>query len=169
MSTGNALRILGSVLILAAVPLAAVPAGAAVWTNGAGNMTWDNLISANWDTGTWNDATNSPAVFGATGVGTVTIPIGETRSAGSALTFNASSYTLSGGTLNLHNGTITVSNNVTAGLADSVQPVAGTFESPARQPALASDDRGATLVAYEKHPETGDVPIKIAFRLLTAK
>jgi len=45
----------------------------------------------------------------------------------------------------------------------------GSFESPIRLPALASDGKGTTLVAYERHPKTADVPIKIAFRLLRAK
>ena len=41
--------------------------------------------------------------------------------------------------------------------------------SPAAEPAAASDGAGSTLVAYEKHPEKGDVPIKIGFRMLTVK
>jgi len=45
----------------------------------------------------------------------------------------------------------------------------GSWESPAQRPALASDGAGTTLVTYEKHPATADVPIKIAFRLLRAK
>ncbi len=48
-------------------------------------------------------------------------------------------------------------------------PVAGTFESPAQRVTLATDSTGTTLVAYERHPEKGDVPIKIAFRVLKAK
>jgi len=49
------------------------------------------------------------------------------------------------------------------------QVVSGTFESPARAAALASDGAGTSLIAYEKHPEKADVPIKIGFRMLTAK
>jgi len=45
-------------------------------------------------------------------------------------------------------------------------PVAGDFASPAYRPAIATDGAGATLIAYERHPKTGDVPIKIAFRIL---
>ena len=48
-------------------------------------------------------------------------------------------------------------------------PVAGEKTSPAYHPAVASDGAGTTLIAYERHPKTGDVPIKIAFRLLRAK
>ncbi|MCX7804773.1 MAG: hypothetical protein N3A38_06230, partial [Planctomycetota bacterium] len=46
--------------------------------------------------------------------------------------------------------------------------ISGTFAAPASHPAVASDGAGTTLIAYEKHPETGDVPIKIAFRMLRA-
>jgi hypothetical protein len=47
--------------------------------------------------------------------------------------------------------------------------VAGTSESPAQRAALATDGAGVTLIAYERHPEKGDVPIKIGFRMLTTK
>jgi hypothetical protein len=47
--------------------------------------------------------------------------------------------------------------------------VSGTFASPASRPAVASDGAGTSLIAYEKHPEKGDVPIKIGFRMLSAK
>ncbi len=47
--------------------------------------------------------------------------------------------------------------------------VAGSYESPAHGVTLASDGAGATLVAYEKHPKTGDVPIRIGCRLLRTK
>jgi hypothetical protein len=47
--------------------------------------------------------------------------------------------------------------------------ISGTMESPAHRSVAATDGDGATLIAYEKHPETGDVPIKIGFRILTTK
>jgi hypothetical protein len=47
--------------------------------------------------------------------------------------------------------------------------VSGTFASPANHAAAASDGAGVSLIAYEKHPEKGDVPIRIGFRILTAK
>ena len=52
---------------------------------------------------------------------------------------------------------------------DKNTPVAGEFASPAFRPTVASDGAGTTLVAYERHPKTGDVPIKIAFRMLKGK
>lgn len=48
-------------------------------------------------------------------------------------------------------------------------PVSGTFESPASRACIASDGAGTTLIAYEKHPEKADVPIRVGFRMLTAK
>ena len=53
--------------------------------------------------------------------------------------------------------------------ADKSIAVSGTPANPAQRPALASDGAGTVLIAYERHPEKGDVPIKIGFRLLNAK
>jgi hypothetical protein len=47
--------------------------------------------------------------------------------------------------------------------------VAGTAESPAIKPAVASDGAGTTLIAYEQHPAASDVPIHIGFRLWKEK
>ncbi len=47
--------------------------------------------------------------------------------------------------------------------------VAGEFASPAFFPAVACDGKGTTIIAYERHPKTGAVPIKIGFRMLRAK
>ena len=55
------------------------------------------------------------------------------------------------------------------GKVSDLTSLAGSFTSPAAQACVASDGAGTTLVAYEKHPEKGDVPIKIAFRILKAK
>jgi len=44
--------------------------------------------------------------------------------------------------------------------------VAGEYKAPAACAAVASDGKSTTLIAYEQHPKTGDVPIKIGFRLL---
>lgn len=49
------------------------------------------------------------------------------------------------------------------------ESVADDPASPAYWPATASNGAGATLIAYEKHPEKGDVPIKIGLRILSAK
>lgn len=43
--------------------------------------------------------------------------------------------------------------------------VAGLHEAPAVSPAIASDGSGKTLIAYEKHPETADTPVRIAMRV----
>lgn len=47
------------------------------------------------------------------------------------------------------------------GTRESARLVAGTSAAPARAPALAVLD-GVTVVAYEQHPETADVPILVA-------
>jgi hypothetical protein len=44
--------------------------------------------------------------------------------------------------------------------------IAGKFEAPAVNTAVASDGAGASLVVYEKHPEKAEVPITIGYRLL---
>jgi hypothetical protein len=49
------------------------------------------------------------------------------------------------------------------------QYLSGSFDSPAAEAVVASDGAGTSLVAYEKHPAKGDVPIKIGFRMLTVK
>ena len=48
-----------------------------------------------------------------------------------------------------------------------IHSMEGTFESPVSKPAVASDKRGLTFIAYERHPKTAEVPIKIGFRMLT--
>ncbi|MCX6927800.1 MAG: autotransporter-associated beta strand repeat-containing protein, partial [Verrucomicrobia bacterium] len=74
------------------------------WDNGQANMLWDTT-SANWSgTALWNNATSDSAVFGATGVGTVTL--GEPITVGN-ITFDAAGYLISGDTLTLSNSTIT--------------------------------------------------------------
>jgi hypothetical protein len=54
-------------------------------------------------------------------------------------------------------------------LVGTAQTLSGTLESPAAEPAVASDGAGTALIAYEKHPDKADVPIKIGFRLLSAR
>ncbi len=48
-------------------------------------------------------------------------------------------------------------------------PVSGSVAEPAIRPTVASDGKGATLIAYEKHPKTTETPIKIGVRLLKSK
>lgn len=49
------------------------------------------------------------------------------------------------------------------------QCLSGTFASPASAPAAASNGSGTTLIAYEKHPDKADTPIKIGYRMITMK
>jgi len=50
--------------------------------------------------------------------------------------------------------------------AQGRRPCRGRREESALYTDVASDGIGTTLIAYEWHPETGDVPIKSAFRIL---
>jgi hypothetical protein len=47
-------------------------------------------------------------------------------------------------------------------------PVVDEPGSPAYWPAVASDGAGTTAIAYERHPEKGDTPIRIGVRMLRA-
>jgi hypothetical protein len=51
------------------------------------------------------------------------------------------------------------------GMGDD-ERIAGEAGSPAFRPTVASDGRDTTLVAYERHPRTADVPIRVGFRML---
>jgi len=53
-------------------------------------------------------------------------------------------------------------------LSEEEEQIAGSPDTPAYRPAVASDGTGTTLVAYERHPDSTDpdVPIVIAFRTL---
>ncbi|MBL8799946.1 MAG: hypothetical protein JNM56_39050 [Planctomycetia bacterium] len=55
------------------------------------------------------------------------------------------------------------------GTPSETQLVAGTAESPAIKPVVASTGAGTTLIAYEQHPATGETPVKIGFRMLRPK
>lgn len=66
-----------------------------VWDNGSGSRNW-NSADANWSGPAWNNSRWDSAVFGSTGVGTVTLTQSITAR---AITFNAPGYTLNGGSL----------------------------------------------------------------------
>lgn len=101
-------------------------AASQTWDNGANNFTWDTS-SLNWGGAAWT--AGNDAVFGATGVGTITVSGTQTVGTGSdtPLTFNAAGYTLSGGTLALPglNYTSALAVNANATIA-SVLSSAGT-------------------------------------------
>ncbi len=82
---------LATVLVLALVASGALGA-TLTWDNGAADGLW-NTTSNNWGA-LWNNATPDSAIFGATGVGTVTL--GEATTVGD-ITFNTAGYTIAGG------------------------------------------------------------------------
>lgn len=62
--------------------------------------------------------------------------------------------------------TVQVARVSAVGEASANQPVSGDGTSPAIKPTVASDGAGVALIAYEKHPATGDVPIKVGYRIM---
>lgn len=86
------LTLMGFALTLALLTPAPIRAAANTWNNASHNFTWD-LTSANWTSPTiWADG--SSALFGATGVGTVTLGVPVTVQ---NQTFNVAGYTIAGG------------------------------------------------------------------------
>ncbi|MCW1924457.1 discoidin domain-containing protein [Luteolibacter arcticus] len=84
-------------LALALISESSVHAASLSW-NAAVNSDWDTA-TANWSGGTiWNNATPDQAVFGAAGVGTVSLTTGITAN---RLTFAAGGYTITGNILTL--------------------------------------------------------------------
>jgi hypothetical protein len=51
----------------------------------------------------------------------------------------------------------------------AVLDLAGGATAPARAASVASDGAGVTLIAYEKHPDHPETPIRVAVRVLSAK
>lgn len=92
----------------------------------ADTLTWDNVAATgSWNTtdlnwtgaATWNNATPDDAVFGATGVGTVTLT--EAITAGS-ITFNTAGYTIDTSTFGL-----TLNTGITANESATIQSGVG--------------------------------------------
>ena len=78
-------------VLAAALVLNSTQAASLTWNNGAANMSW-NTTSANWGGATlWNNATPDSAIFGATGVGTVSL---STAITAGSVTFNTAGYAL---------------------------------------------------------------------------
>ncbi|MEI6198163.1 MAG: hypothetical protein WCS42_27920, partial [Verrucomicrobiota bacterium] len=91
-------------------------AASQTWDNGSSNYSW-NTSSTNWGGTVWT--AGNDAVFGATGVGTITVSGTQTIGTGSdtPLTFNTAGYTLANGTLALpgagNTSTLAVNANAT--------------------------------------------------------
>ena len=106
--------------VLATIVLLGRPGGAhaasQTWDNGSSNYSW-NTSSTNWGGTVWT--AGNDAVFGATGVGTITVSGTQTIGTGSdtPLTFNTAGYTLANGTLALpgagNTSTLAVNANAT--------------------------------------------------------
>ena len=102
------------------------------WNNLTGNFKWD-LTDANWSTGLWNNANGDGAIFGPTGMGTITVtePINA-----NSIGFTANGYTLDGpGPINLVNGNsslgtgfIFVDDTLTARINSPINTSVGLFK-----------------------------------------
>ncbi|MGH8093403.1 MAG: beta strand repeat-containing protein, partial [Chthoniobacterales bacterium] len=102
------------------------------WNNLEGNFLWD-LTDMNWSTGLWNNANGDGAIFGATGVGAITVasPINV-----NSIGFTADGYTLNGpGSINLVNGSSSlgtgymfVDNGLTATINSAINTSVGLFK-----------------------------------------
>ena len=92
---GLALCLTGAILGAAGLTHAAIQ----TWDNGAGDFIWGS--SLNWGGAAWT--AGNDAVFGASGVGTITVSGSQTVGTGTdtPLTFNTAGYTIAGGTLTL--------------------------------------------------------------------
>src|SRR6478735_11401895 len=89
------------------------------WDNGQANLLWDTT-STNWDAGsTWTS--DNDAIFGATGVGTITIDAGGISAHN--VDFNTTGYTLVGGTLTLINTGTTPTITTAASVSASIESV----------------------------------------------
>ena len=100
------------------------------WNNSSGNFFWDTT-SANWGGAVWTPGVD--AVFGATGVGTVTVSGTQSVGTGSstALTFNTAGYTLTGGTLGLPSVSGNISTfavNADAAISSAINAGAGAVK-----------------------------------------
>ncbi|BCU78224.1 autotransporter-associated beta strand repeat-containing protein [Luteolibacter sp. LG18] len=93
-------------------------------------FTWDAGTNSNWDTTTtnwtaaiWGNATGDQAVFGATGIGTITL---TTAVNANALTFNNAGYTISGNTITLSGTTPALVANADASISSALVGTLGT-------------------------------------------
>ena len=113
--------IAASLMLVALAPLQ-TRAADNTWKNGTGNFTWD-MVSTNWTLPSiWSDGDN--ALFGPTGVGTVTL--GGPITVGNQ-TFNAAGYTIAGAgnTLTLAGTTPTITVNANSTNAASLNGTNG--------------------------------------------
>ena len=102
--------------ILAVVVATAISAQAAslTWDNGTSTWNW-NTTDANWSGSLWNNATPDAAVFGAAGIGAVSVTVPITNQ---SVTITSEGYTLAGG-----GGTLRVNGAITNDAASTVLSV----------------------------------------------
>jgi hypothetical protein len=95
----NVTSLLAALLLMAGN---SVQAATQTWTNGSNDFLWNTTSPLDWSGSPWT--TGNDAVFGATGVGTITVDAGGITAR--TLTFNNAGYTIGGGTITLNTGSI---------------------------------------------------------------
>src|SRR5687767_12377252 len=96
------------------------------WDNGSGNSLWDTS-SLNWSGAAWNNANGDGAIFGATGVGAISLP-GPINV--NSLNFTVDGYSLIGtGPINFVPGTSTQTSGVVNVAASSSATINPTINS----------------------------------------
>jgi fibronectin-binding autotransporter adhesin len=107
-----------------------------LWNTPGGS--WDT-VNANWLNGvnpvTWNNATPDAAIFGATGVGTVSLTEPITAS---SITFNTNGYTIAGNTLTLGGASPAITNNADAVISSVLAGTAGFTKAGAAMLTLSN-------------------------------
>src|ERR1043165_1482301 len=117
---------IAAAVLLAALSPAHTQAAANTWNNAFGDFLWTtNAPSVDWTSGTaWIDGDD--AIFGATGIGTVTVS--DFNVTANSVTFNSAGYSIAasgGSTLTLGGTTPTITNNADVAIAASIYGTSG--------------------------------------------
>jgi len=105
------LRVVAAAVVGGLALMSVARAGDVNWDNGASNFIWDTS-SLNWTGAAWNNAAGNGAIFGATGVGAISVP-GPINV--NSMNFTVNGYSLTGsGPITFVNGTSTQTTGVVA-------------------------------------------------------
>ena len=131
-----------SSVIAFAMTLGGAQAASQTW-DGATNATWNTTTGTNWAGVAWTNGND--AVFGATGVGTIT-NAGVTAH---NITFNTAGYTISGGVLSLSGATPTITTAAAATISSVISGPAGLAKAGAATLTLsgANNYTGGTSIS----------------------
>jgi autotransporter-associated beta strand protein len=133
------------------------------WTNTGGNFAWDTT-TGNWTSPLiWNNsyANADSAIFGATGVGTITV---SPSIVASTLNFTAGGYTLTGGSITLSqygNGTLAPGQINVGGTGSTISATTATINSNIVSPmqGLNKTGDGVLVLGGSANSITGFTPL----------